>query len=48
MKIKNTGTTSMDVTVIKEVVTTLAAGVEKDVDVDPATDRIEIGPTPTP
>lgn len=48
MKIKNNLTTSINVTVIREAVTTLAAGEEKDITVDPATERIEIKPTPTP
>lgn len=47
VKIKNTLTTSVDVWIIKEAVTTLAPNEEKEIAV--ATDeRIEIKPTPTP
>ncbi|MEM2946292.1 MAG: hypothetical protein QXI87_08105 [Thermoproteota archaeon] len=46
VKVKNTLTTSVDVWVIRETVTTLAPGEEKDIAVDPTTERIEIKPTP--
>lgn len=48
VKIKNIGTESMDITVIRETLTTLAAGEEKDIALNPATERMEIKPTPTP
>lgn len=47
MKLKNTLGTSIDVCVIREIVTTLAPNEEKEIAIDPATERIEIEPTPT-
>ena len=46
VKVKNTLSTSIDVCVIKEVVTTLGPNEEKEIAVDPATERVEIKPTP--
>jgi len=45
VKVKNVLAESIDVIVIRQVVTTLAPGEEKDVIVDPATERIEIQAT---
>jgi len=48
VKVKNTLSTSLDVWIIKEVITTLAPGEEKEIAVDPATERMEIKTTPSP